>query len=224
MTERPVQLIWSHMKLEIHGQKATLLPQHALYLDDLNILAIADVHIGKPEVFQQHGMWVPSELNKEDLGRISRLVKELQPESLYIIGDFIHDVKGLTPDLMEEILAWRNELDCSVVWLEGNHDRRVQPHMLEWSMVSAQSMTIENFVFSHEPSKPDKPGQIVVSGHVHPTIVLETDQDRLRLPCFVWEESQMILPSFGSFTGGADVQRHSNGRYFSVTGGEVIEV
>jgi uncharacterized protein len=212
------------MRLEIHGQKVTLLPQHALYLDDLNILAIADVHIGKPEVFQQHGIWVPNELNKEDLGRIIRLVKELRPESLYIIGDFIHDIKGLTPDLVEQVREWRKELDCAVVLLEGNHDRKIQPYLLEWNIVLAQSMTVENFVFSHEPSKPDKPGQIVVSGHVHPTIVLETDQDRLRLPCFVWEEPHLILPSFGTFTGGTDVRRREIGRYFSVASGQVIEV
>jgi metallophosphoesterase superfamily enzyme len=42
----------------------------------------------------------------------------------------------------------------------------------------------------------------VLAGHVHPVFVLATRFDALRLPCFVASPQRMILPSFGSFTGG----------------------
>lgn len=214
------------MKLEVHGQSATLLPQYALHLNDLNILALADFHIGKVDSISKHPTqaWLPQELNKEDLGRILRLVKEVQPESLYIISELISDIKNLTPQLIDEVREWRRELDCAVVILESHHDRKIQHHLQEWNIVVAQSMTVDNFLFSHGLSKPDKPGQIVVSGHMNPIVVVQTDQEELRLPCFAWEEPHLILPSFGSSLNGTEIQRQPTGRYFSVAGGEVVEI
>ena len=49
---------------------------------------------------------------------------------------------------------------------------------------------------------------IALSGHLHPVITLSgRTGDRARLPCFCIAKDEIVLPAFGSFTGGAPVQR-----------------
>jgi metallophosphoesterase superfamily enzyme len=51
--------------------------------------------------------------------------------------------------------------------------------------------------------------------------MLATRFDALRLPCFVVGPHRMILPSFGSFTGGHVVRPEAGDRIF-VTSGEAV--
>ena len=46
----------------------------------------------------------------------------------------------------------------------------------------------------------------VLAGHLHPVCHLSGPaRDAMRLPCFVSEPGQGILPAFGAFTGGLNV-------------------
>src|SRR5690606_9221459 len=103
-------------------------------------------------------------------------------------------------------------------------DRKVQPFLLDWRVTIAESVTAENFVFTYEPSHPEKLGQIVVSGHLHPVLTVDRDGERESRPCFVWEESQIILPSFSQNGEATEVQRHPVGRYFGVEESMVVEI
>ena len=51
--------------------------------------------------------------------------------------------------------------------------------------------------------------------------VLATRFDALRLPCFVVGEQGLILPSFGSFTGGHAV-KPGPGDHIYVTSGDAV--
>lgn len=46
----------------------------------------------------------------------------------------------------------------------------------------------------------------------------------MRCPCFVVNDHQLLLPSFGTWTGGTEVPRTRNHRYFAIAGPEVFEV
>ncbi|MEZ4467584.1 MAG: hypothetical protein R3F43_24855 [bacterium] len=48
--------------LEVAGEVLWLLPERALYWPAAGVLAVADLHWGKAETFQQHGVPVSSRL------------------------------------------------------------------------------------------------------------------------------------------------------------------
>ena len=74
--------------------------------------------------------------------------------------------------------------------------------------------------------------QFVLGGHLHPACRIHgRGRDSLRLPCFVSDERQVILPAFDEFTGGwiADAAPDRTGpdrtgpdrRFYAVGGGAV---
>jgi metallophosphoesterase superfamily enzyme len=55
----------------------------------------------------------------------------------------------------------------------------------------------------------------VIAGHIHPVYTLRgAARQILRLPCFVTTDRSVVLPSFGAFTGGYDVEVESGSRVF----------
>ena len=62
----------------------------------------------------------------------------------------------------------------------------------------------------------------VLAGHLHPARTLHgRGRDRVRMPCFVREGEQAILPAFGEFTGGWQVQAAPGRRFYGV-GGDAV--
>ena len=44
-----------------------------------------------------------------------------------------------------------------------------------------------------------------IAGHLHPTARLSHNGASIRRPCFVGNESRLVMPAFGAFTGGLNV-------------------
>ena len=74
--------------------------------------------------------------------------------------------------------------------------------------------------------KPDvETDSFALCGHIHPSVTLGGEgRLRERLPCFLLSESRLVLPSFGSFTGTADVVPALQERVFVIAGKSVVEV
>jgi metallophosphoesterase superfamily enzyme len=61
------------------------------------------------------------------------------------------------------------------------------------------------FHFVHEPATPlsTERTTFTVAGHLHPTVSIRSPAgDRIADRCFAAEEALLVLPAFGSFTGG----------------------
>ncbi|MFM9194833.1 MAG: NAD(P)H-hydrate dehydratase, partial [Planctomycetia bacterium] len=89
----------------------------------------------------------------------------------------------------------------------GNHDRQIGrlPDTLGLDACVA-SLDEPPFRFVHEPATDlgatDR-GLFAVAGHLHPTVAIRSPSgDRLADRCFVAEPALLVLPAFGSFTGG----------------------
>lgn len=78
------------MKLDLNNEAVELLPEKAFYWAQENILAFADVHIGKAESLQKLGIPMPTGPHLEDLARIDRMIKKTRAKRIFMLGDFIH--------------------------------------------------------------------------------------------------------------------------------------
>jgi len=87
----------------------------------------------------------------------------------------------------------------------GNHDRREARDKWRSAVAWHASPLIDApFVLAHEPHAHAE--GYVLAGHIHPTIRLPDARRAVRVPIFWQRADALVLPSFGFFTGGADVR------------------
>lgn len=176
------------------------------YSTEFKALFVADVHLGKAATFRSLGVPVPAGTTQENLDKLSECIAEFNPHSVYFLGDLLHAKMAHNPDLLGKLLAWRiHHAGISMTLIRGNHDSKAgdPPAGLNISVVEEPFM-LGRFALCHHPQT--VPNALVLAGHEHPVVVLNgKGRSRARLPCFYLKEDQLILPSFGAFTGGYQV-------------------
>jgi DNA ligase-associated metallophosphoesterase len=207
-----------------------LLAGRAAFLPATQTLLVADLHLGKAATFRRAGMAVPEGSAQADLARLVRLVHDSRAARLLILGDLFHARAGCTPAVLAEFAAARSRFARTFVGLViGNHDRalgRVPPELGIDSCVPA--LGEPPFRFVHDPAaapaEPDR-GAFTVAGHLHPRLAIAAPGgDRVAERCFVAEERLLLLPAFGSFTGGHRVEPAPGRRLWVARDDGVVEV
>lgn len=195
------------MEITVLGTRLKLLPEKAIYVESLNSLLVSDVHLGKSETFQSLGVPIPNQVNQETLDRLEKLCTQFAPENLIILGDLFHSNYALVAEVLEPWSNFVESIPSKVQFLVGNHDRRLMTQLKQLSIEClTEALQFENLLLSHEPCVGDE--YLNVCGHIHPCVQIKTRLDQIRLPCFYLDRTQnlLILPSFGAFTGGHNVQ------------------
>ncbi len=204
------------------GQPVELLPEKALWWPAERRLFVADLHLGKAATFRALGQPVPGGTTQENLARLDGLIERHRPRELIFLGDFLHAAQARTPSLLATVADWRERhaaLDCTLV--RGNHDHRAgdPPASLRIRWVD-EPWLCGPFAACHHPQR--HPTHFVLAGHLHPARRLfGPGRDSLRMPCFVHEGEQLILPAFGEFTGGWEVEPAPGRRFYGVGGDRV---
>ena len=166
---------------------------------------VADLHLGKAECFQAHGIPLPSDGDAGTLNRLLALCHRWRPNRLVILGDLIHSRLGMTNKLRDLLKVLPELIHAEVDWIGGNHDRR---SWLE-GLPQQAAQPMGGLWLSHEPETPppdtDQP-LLNICGHIHPMGRIHGGCDHLRLPCFAYEpdNERLIIPAFGELTGGHD--------------------
>jgi DNA ligase-associated metallophosphoesterase len=185
-----------------------LLPGRAALLPASRTLLLSDLHLGKAATFRRAGIPVPEGSAQKDLMRLEALVARHEVKRLLVLGDLFHARTGCTDAVREEFAAARARMaGAAVVLVLGNHDRPLGalPDSLGIDAI-VPAIDEPPFHFVHEPSAVVAEGRrnlFTIGGHLHPTVSLRSPSgDRLADRCFVAEEVVLVLPAFGSFTGG----------------------
>lgn len=191
MSEGAVAFPWG-------SERLWLLPERAVWLPQARTLLLADLHLGKAETFQAHGIPLPSDGDAGTLNTLLELAARWRPAQVLLLGDLIHGRLGLTGELRQKLAALPELLGARLRLVGGNHERG---SWLE-GLRCEPPMALGALWLSHEPES--RAGLLNVSGHRHPVAVLGQGAERLRLPCFAYDEAaqRLTLPSFGELTGG----------------------
>lgn len=200
-----------------------LLPQRAVFVESLKLLLVSDVHLGKAETFQHHGLPVSSQVNHATLRRLEDLCTQWQPEALWILGDLFHGREGMADGVIDAWLRFLHRTQVSAHLILGNHDRRLQDTLTQLSVECfVEAVEIDSVLLSHEPNIDSD--RLNICGHIHPCFRLKMGCDRLRLPCFHWQprQNRLTLPSFGEFTGGYDIALAAGETAYAVAEGAVV--
>ena len=208
------------MIISHQDHRIELLSERAIFLPDHSALVLSDVHLGKAASFQAHGLPVPEGDDLVDLTRISHLLEITQARELVIVGDLLHSPRGISPQLISQLEQWMSQCPAKITLVLGNHDRRA---IKAYHIESAPMLKLGAIHLIHDPA--DTSDHFSICGHLHPVSEIK---DRLRgyhrTPCFWLTDQMLVLPSFGTFTGGHPIKPAPENRVFSPLKGRVIEL
>jgi uncharacterized protein len=174
----------------------------ALYWPDRSLLVVSDLHLEKGSSFAARGVHLPPYDTADTLNRLAKICSHYRPQSVICLGDNFHDTGGpdrmgnTDRDALEHLISAHDWL-----WITGNHDPELPDDLPGRSMTEE---TIGALTFRHEASRSPAHGEI--SGHYHPSARVRTRQRNLSGRCFAHNGDRLIMPAFGSLTGGLTVR------------------
>ncbi|MEJ5082384.1 MULTISPECIES: ligase-associated DNA damage response endonuclease PdeM [unclassified Ochrobactrum] len=186
---------------EVRGVATIYDPCGALYLPDLHMLVVSDLHLEKGSSFARRGQLIPPYDTAVTLDMLASVIARYQPRTVISLGDSFHDAKASErlPSLyairLKSLIEHRDWF-----WITGNHDPD-RPVDLPGDCV--EELAIGPLTFRHEPSRINSQGE--VAGHLHPAARIVRRGRSVRRPCFASDGERLIMPAFGAYTGALNV-------------------
>lgn len=188
------------VRLSFAGHVFEALPAGALFWPARRALLLADLHFEKASWFAQFGQMLPPYDTLETLAGIEAVVARTRPAEIWCLGDSFHDTAGcdrLSTEAQARLRALTGGADWT--WITGNHDRVVADHCGGRVIDEA---VVDGVVLRHEADPAETRPEL--SGHFHPKLRVKLRGRGVSRRCFVATASKLILPAFGSLTGGLD--------------------
>lgn len=177
------------------GTPLAALGSGALYLPAADLLCVSDLHLGKSDrIARRQGLMLPPWEDDATLDRLAADLETTGARAVICLGDSFDDLAAAQalPD------AARTRLTALIagrrwVWVLGNHD----PGPVDLGGTHLAQVQAAGLTFRHQAI----PGAMAeVSGHYHPKLALPGAG--VARPCFLYDLSRLILPAYGSYTGG----------------------
>ena len=182
------------------GETFVATPDGALHWPAEQALLVADLHLEKASWYAQGGQFLPPYESLATLTALANAVQRTGVRRLYCLGDSFHDRFGCDR-LPEQARALLLELTGALdwTWVLGNHDPGFADHC---GGRLAEEALVAGIILRHEAVRADPRAEI--SGHFHPKYRLSLKGRSVSRRCIVASDTKLILPAFGSLTGGLD--------------------
>jgi DNA ligase-associated metallophosphoesterase len=174
----------------------------ALYVPEFDALLVADLHLEKASSLARRGVHLPPYDTRATLEHLSFSLSQSRPKRLILLGDSFHDEEAhqrIDAADVAELSSLTRGID--IIWLAGNHDP-LPPKTLGGHY--AEEIALGPITLRHMP------GTLAIqdfeiAGHLHPAASLAQRGRSLRRKCFVGHRQRLVMPAYGSFTGGLSV-------------------
>lgn len=180
-----------------------LRPSGAAYALDQSLLIVADLHLEKGSHYAARtGQFLPPFDSLATLDRLAAEIAALQPRRIVVAGDAFHDGEGfarLPEAARARLLALTRQ--SAFTWIAGNHDPLLPADL---HGAAAEEMVLEGVTLTHAPRAAFVGAEI--AGHLHPAVAVSAYGRRVRRRCFAADDKRLILPAFGAYAGGLDVE------------------
>jgi len=176
------------------------LPQGALFWPARMALLVADLHLEKASWFARGGQMLPPYDSLATLADLTAIAATTAAREIWCLGDSFHDRHGcdrLPVRAREMLTALTGATDWT--WIIGNHDPGFADHC---GGRIVEEAVIDGLVLRHEADPAEARPEL--SGHFHPKFRISHRGRLVSRRCFVATARKLILPAFGSLTGGLD--------------------
>lgn len=179
------------------GALLTALGSGALWWRERDLLCVSDLHLGKSErMARRGGSALPPYETRDTLNRLAADLSFTQARHVVCLGDSFDDL-GAAQALPEDERLWILGLQAGRRWdwIEGNHD----PGPVGLGGTHLSELSLGPLTFRHI-AVPGSRGE--VSGHYHPKATVRARGRSISRPAFLFDTSRLILPAYGTYTGG----------------------
>jgi len=176
------------------------LPQGALFWPARRALLVADLHLEKASWFARLGQMLPPYDSIATLADLAALAVATGAAEIWCLGDSFHDAQGcdrLPSRAREMLIALTGATRWT--WIVGNHDPGFADHCGGALVTEAE---VDGLMLRHEADPGEERPEL--SGHFHPKLRISHRGRMVSRRCFVATAHKLILPAFGSLTGGLD--------------------
>jgi len=182
------------------GHELMALPQGALFWPARGALLVADLHLEKASWFARGGQMLPPYDSIATLADLAGLAAATGAAEIWCLGDSFHDRDGCDrlPAAAREILTGLTGA-IRWTWITGNHDPALTDPCGGEIVAEAQ---VDGLLLRHEADPAETRPEL--SGHFHPKLRISHRGRLVSRRCFVATPAKLILPAFGSLTGGLD--------------------
>jgi DNA ligase-associated metallophosphoesterase len=184
------------------GERLIPATNGALYWPAQQSLLVADLHLEKASWYASGGQFLPPYDSHATLTALAAEVARTGAKRLYCLGDSFHDRFGcerLPEQSRNLLLRLTSQLDWT--WIVGNHDPGFADHC---GGRIVDEIEIAGIILRHEAQRGETRPEM--SGHFHPKVRVNVKGRSVARRCFVRSERKLILPAFGSLTGGLDAR------------------
>ena len=182
------------------GHDLAALREGAVYWPARNALLVADLHFEKASWFARWGQLLPPYDSIATLEALTAVVTRTGATEVWGLGDSFHDSAGCErlPERAQAMLRTLTET-TRWTWITGNHDAALIDHC---GGEIVEEAVVDGLVLRHEADPRETRPEL--SGHFHPKLRVRVRGKQVARRCFVATPTKLILPAFGSLTGGLD--------------------
>lgn len=183
----------------VAGERLVPLPSGALWWEAQSLLCVSDLHLCKSErIMRRGGTMLPPYETQDTLARLDDCLAQTGAHRVICLGDSFDDLAAAQA-MPEETRLWLARLQAGRewIWIEGNHD----PGPVDLGGTHRGEVTLGPLTFRHIAQQGAR-GEI--SGHYHPKARVNARGRMISRPCFLADSHRVILPAFGTYTGGLD--------------------
>ena len=198
-----------------------------------DILVIGDIHLGYEGYIVGEEVSLKFQLEEilKKLDSVFEILKRgyVKLKKIVLLGDLKHEFKGISKSEWRDVLGLLDYLKkrCKdIVLIEGNHDNlleliakkqniRLKKYYKIRKKICGKSIVV-CFLHGHECFKQCLNSNILIIGHLHPSISLKDKYKNEKFKCFLkgrWKRKIVyILPSFSDTNIGYDLRGLSFGK------------
>jgi len=192
----------SHYSFSFQHETLLALATGALFWPAQKLLCVSDLHFGKAQRYAKIGGGaLPPYETHDTLLRLDHEITKWEPDVVVCLGDSF-DRLDASDDLDSTARDWITRLQAGRqwIWIEGNHD----PGPVNIGGQHVAEFRSDGLVLRHIAQVAlDTAGEI--SGHYHPKATLKASSRSITRTCFIFDHRRLILPAFGTYTGGLKV-------------------
>ncbi len=173
----------------------------ALFIPAASALVVADLHLGKSERAARRGSYLlPPYETADTLARLWADIDHTAARNVICLGDSFdddHSASHVLSSFGGRLAAIGSNRRW--IWITGNHDPNPDTGWGE----TREEFLVEGIRLRHCAG--DRTPEL--SGHYHPKARISARGRSLSRPCFLVNRDRIILPAYGTYTGGLDCRQ-----------------
>lgn len=175
----------------------TALGSGALWWPEKNLLVVSDLHLGKSErIARRGGISLPPYDTRDTLNRLAADLEHCDARTVVCLGDSFDDLASAESLPEEERQSvFRLQAGRRWIWIEGNHD----PGPVNFGGTHMSELALAPLTFRHIARQI---AEVEISGHYHPKATVQLKGQSITRPAFLIDSTRVIMPAYGTYTGG----------------------